>query len=76
MSEENKVELAETTESKPFYKSKIVWLSIATIFLGAVDQLGVLGTLLPADYQGIFTMTIGFLTLLARTVTGASILTK
>ena len=75
MSEENKV-VEATAETKPFYKSKIVWLSIATIFLGAVDQLGVLGSLLPADYQGVFTMVIGFLTLLARTVTGAAIASK
>lgn len=75
MSEENKV-VSVTAETKPFYKSKIVWLSIATIFLGAVDQLGVLGSLLPADYQGVFTMVIGFLTLLARTVTGAAIVSK
>ena len=63
-------------ESKPFYKSKLVWLAIATIFLGAIDQLNILGGLLPEQYQGIYTMIIGALTLAARAVTGTSITLK
>ena len=63
-------------ESKPFYKSKLVWLAIATIFLGAIDQLNILGGLLPSEYQGIYTMIIGALTLAARAVTGTSITLK
>ena len=63
----------KAVETKAFYKSKIVWLSVATIFLGATEQFAVLGDLLPAEYQGIFTMVVGFLTLLARTVTGTAI---
>lgn len=65
----------EVTETKAFYKSKIVWLAVATIFLGAAEQFAVIGDLLPAEYQGIFTMVIGFLTLLARTVTSTAIVT-
>ena len=68
--ENNNVKVVET---KAFYKSKIVWLAVATIFLGATEQFAVLGDLLPAEYQGIFTMIVGFLTLLARTVTGTAI---
>ena len=68
--ENNNVKAVET---KAFYKSKIVWLAVATIFLGATEQFAVLGDLLPAEYQGIFTMVVGFLTLLARTVTGTAI---
>ena len=63
----------KAVETKAFYKSKIVWLAVATIFLGATEQFAVLGDLLPAEYQGIFTMIVGFLTLLARTVTGTAI---
>lgn len=63
----------KAVETKAFYKSKIVWLAVATIFLGATEQFAVLGDLLPAEYQGIFTMVVGFLTLLARTVTGTAI---
>ena len=33
-------------EEKPFYKSKIVWLAVATMFLGAADQLNLLSNLL------------------------------
>lgn len=65
----------EVTETKAFYKSKIVWLAVATIFLGAAEQFAVIGNLLPTEYQGIFTMVIGFLTLLARTVTSTAIVT-
>lgn len=61
------------TEVKPFYKSKIVWLAFATMFLGATEQFAVIGNLLPAEYQGAFTMVVGFLTLVARTVTGTAI---
>lgn len=68
--ENNNVKVVET---KAFYKSKIVWLAVATIFLGATEQFAVLGDLLPTEYQGIFTMVVGFLTLLARTVTGTAI---
>ena len=68
--ENNNVKAVET---KAFYKSKIVWLAVATIFLGATEQFAVLGDLLPAEYQGIFTMVVGFLTLLARTFTGTAI---
>ena len=63
-------------EAKPFYKSKLVWLAIATIFLGAIDQLNILGGLLPEQYQGIYTMIMGVLTLAARAVTGTSITLK
>lgn len=59
--------------TKPFYKSTIVWLSIATIFLGAVDQLNLIGSQLPTEYQGAFTMVLGTLTLLARALTGANV---
>lgn len=69
--ETNTVETA--TEVKPFYKSKIVWLAFATIFLGAAEQFAVIGDLLPSEYQGVFTMVVGFLTLLARAVTGTAI---
>lgn len=62
-----------TTEVKPFYKSKIVWLAFATMFLGAAEQFAVIGNLLPSEYQGAFTMVVGFLTLVARTVTGTAI---
>lgn len=60
-------------EKKPFYKSKIVWLAVATIFLGAVDQLNLLSTQLPVEYQGITTMVLGALTLLARSFSGITV---
>lgn len=59
-------------ETKPFYKSTIIWLSVATIFLGAVDQLNLIGTYLPIEYQGAFTMVLGVLTLIARAFTGSN----
>ena len=60
-------------EKKPFYKSKIVWLAIATIFLGAVDQLNFITAQLPTEYQGIITMVLGALTLLARSYSGLTV---
>lgn len=60
-------------EKKPFYKSKIVWLAIATIFLGAVDQLNFITAQLPAEYQGAITMVLGALTLLARSYSGLTV---
>lgn len=76
MTEEVK-EVSTNTEVKAFYQSKIVWIAIATIFLGALDQLNILGGLLPAEYQGVYTMIVGLLTLIARSVTSTSIaLTK
>lgn len=60
-------------EKKPFYKSKIVWLAIATIFLGAVDQLNFITAQLPTEYQGVITMVLGALTLLARSYSGLTV---
>lgn len=64
------------TKSKPFYKSKLVWIALATMFLGAVDQLNLLSGLLPAEYQGFYTMIVGVLVLAARGVTSTSIALK
>ena len=61
-------------EEKPFYKSKIVWLAVATMFLGAADQLNLLSTLLPPEYQGLFTMVMGALTLVARSYSGVTVI--
>lgn len=60
-------------EKKPFYKSKIVWLAVATIFLGAVDQLNFITAQLPTEYQGAITMVLGALTLLARSYSGLTV---
>lgn len=65
-----------TTTNIPFYKSAIVWVALATIFLGAVDQLNLIGSTLPAEYQGVFTMILGALTLAARAVSGTISLKK
>lgn len=56
--------------NKKFYQSKIVWLALATILIGANDQLAILGHQLPEEYQGLFTMALGALTLIARTYSG------
>lgn len=66
-------EVKQVVVNKPFYQSKIVWLAVATIFLGAIDQLNLLGTLLPTEYQGAFTMIMGLLTLVARSFSGITI---
>ena len=66
MSNKNTTLDVAVIEKKPFYKSKIVWLAVATIFLGAVDQLNLIATQLPAEYHGAITMVLGALTLLAR----------
>ena len=73
MSNENKNQDVAVIEKKPFYKSKIVWLAVATIFLGAVDQLNLIATQLPAEYQGAITMVLGVLTLLARSFSGITL---
>ena len=67
---------ATTPANIPFYKSAIVWVALATIFLGAVDQLNLIGLTLPAEYQGVFTMVLGALTLVARAVSGTISLKK
>lgn len=69
-------EQVTTVETKPFYKSKIVWLAVATIFLGATDELTSLGNLLPAEYQGLFTIMLGAATLIARAYSGTQITVK
>lgn len=73
MSNENTTLDVAVIEKKPFYKSKIVWLAVATIFLGAVDQLNLIATQLPAEYQGAITMVLGTLTLLARSFSGITL---
>jgi uncharacterized membrane protein len=64
------------TNTKAFYKSKIVWLALITIFLGASDQLSLLATHIPAAYQGIATSILGLLILLARAYSGTSLTIK
>lgn len=73
MSNENKTQDVAIIEKKPFYKSKIVWLAVATMFLGAVDQLNLIATQLPAEYQGAITMVLGALTLIARSFSGITL---
>lgn len=73
MSIEKTTQDATVVDTKPFYKSKIVWLAIATIFLGAVDQLNLLAGQLPTEYQGVITMVLGALTLAARAFSGLSL---
>ena len=63
-------------ESKPFYKSKIVWLALTTIFVGASEQLSVLGQFLPAEYQGLFTTILGAAVLIARSYSTTNITLK
>lgn len=66
----------KVTQSKPFYKSKIVWLAVATMFLGASDQLTSLGQLLPQEYQSLFTVILGAGILIARSYSATSISVK
>lgn len=61
------------TNTKAFYKSKIVWLALATIFLGVSDQLNVLAAQIPTAYQGVITAILGILTLLARSYSGTQL---
>ena len=63
-------------ENKPFYKSKIVWLALATIFIGAAEQLSILGQFLPAEYQGLFTTILGTAVLIARSYSATNITLK
>lgn len=63
-------------ENKPFYKSKIVWLALATIFIGAAEQLSILGQFLPAEYQGLFTAILGTAVLIARSYSATNITLK
>lgn len=63
-------------ENKPFYKSKIVWLALATILIGAAEQLSILGQFLPAEYQGLFTTILGVAVLVARSYTTTNITLK
>ncbi len=76
MTTETQQEVQTVTNDKPFYKSAIVWVALATIFLGAADQLNLVGSQLPAEYQGLYTMVMGALTLLARAVSGSVTLKK
>ena len=63
-------------ENKPFYKSKIVWLALTTIFIGAAEQLSILGQFLPAEYQGLFTTILGAAVLVARSYSATNITLK
>ena len=63
-------------ENKPFYKSKIVWLALATIFIGAAEQLSILGQFLPAQYQGLITTILGTAVLIARSYSATNITLK
>lgn len=67
---------ATVLENKPFYKSKIVWLAAATIFLGVAEQLSILGQFLPSEYQGIFTAILGAAVLFARSYSATNITIK
>ena len=61
------------TNSKAFYKSKIFWLAIATIFLSVADQAKLFGEFLPTEYQGIYTAIIGAAILVARIFSGQTV---
>ena len=63
-------------ENKPFYKSKIVWLALATIFIGAAEQLSILGQFLPAEYQGLLNTILGAAVLVARSYSATNITLK
>ena len=52
--------------NKIWYKSKIIWLSIATIIVGASEYFPILGQYLPDNYQGMFTALTGILIVIAR----------
>lgn len=52
--------------NKIWYKSKIIWLSIATIIIGASEYFPILGQYVPDNYQGMFTALTGILIVIAR----------
>ena len=52
--------------NKIWYKSKIIWLSIATIIIGASEYFQILGQYVPDNYQGMFTALTGILIVIAR----------
>lgn len=60
-------------DSKAFYKSKILWLAIATVFISVADQLQLVGGLLPTEYQGVYTAILGGAILVARFFSGQSV---
>lgn len=65
--------MSTEVSSKAFYKSKIFWLAVATIFLSVADQAKILGDLLPTEYQGVYTAIIGGAILVARLFSGQSV---
>ena len=64
------------TNEKPFYTSKILWLSLVAIFLGAAEQLNGLAEFLPENVSGIYTSVLGVLILIARFFSSASLTLK
>lgn len=66
-------DVTTVVNSKAFYKSKIFWLALATIFLSVADQAKLLTDLLPTQYQGLYTAAIGVAILVARLFSGQSV---
>lgn len=60
-------------DAKAFYKSKIFWLAIATVLVSLADQLQLVTSFLPAEYQGVYTAILGGAILIARLFSGQSV---
>lgn len=57
---------------KPFYKSKIIWLSVIPMAVEIVN-LAMTTPVIPAKYQGILTLISGALTIAARYTSNSKI---
>jgi hypothetical protein len=58
--------------NKPFYKSKIIWLSAIPMAVEIVN-LAMATPIIPVKYQGILTLISGALTIAARYTSNSKI---
>ena len=52
--------------NKVWWKSKIIWFSVATIVVSASEYIAILEQYIPQHYQGMFTALTGILIVIAR----------
>lgn len=62
--------------NKVWWKSKIIWLSVATIVVSASEYIAILEQYIPQHYQGMFTALTGILIVIARVYSNKELTTS
>lgn len=66
LAKENLSHIESERLKKVFYKSKILWLSVALIIVTCSEQLNLISQYVPTEYQNAVNIILGVLIILAR----------